>query len=244
MGVWLLVIAGGLAIAWYARTRTAAAPAAGTPTATTGNTAFGSGPGAGDTQLGNGAGPVYGPDTTSAGGTPTPTQPAIQTNDDWYRQALTQLVAKGYDANTVDSALRDYLNGVALNATESAIKAVALTMVGPPPVTPAPAPGTALGGGTTGGPHVATQDVTINVGHMQTVSAVIAEANALGYPMSWADFWSWNPDAQSKYGLLQVNAAGKWDPSGTWTFTSWSAPVVIQKAGSIEDQKIGGDAPH
>jgi hypothetical protein len=133
MGVWLLAVAGGIGVAYVIRRRTAAAA----PTdAVTGADL---GTGLDNTVVGGGAAPGSGStnvDPTAGTGGP------LQTNDDWYRRCMTVLVAKGYDASAVDTALRKYLDGQALTPTEAAIKALALTYVGPPPIPPPPpAPG-------------------------------------------------------------------------------------------------------
>jgi hypothetical protein len=59
-----------------------------------------------------------------------PTAPAIETNDDWARQATNWLIAQGYDAGVSDLAVRKYVNGDDLSIQEYALIRIALTKFG------------------------------------------------------------------------------------------------------------------
>lgn len=61
-----------------------------------------------------------------------------QTNEQWGRQAIRKMIARGYDPTLVDSAIRKYLAGETLTITERALIAETLVVVGPPPVPPPP----------------------------------------------------------------------------------------------------------
>ena len=171
----ILVVGGGLGLFMYSRNKASqnavAVDSAGNPIST------GAG-GAVDQTGGVGSGPggwvAQFPTTPAASG--------ISTNDQWYQAALTDLLAKNYDPNLSDTALRDYLAGNQLTAQEYTIIGVALRDIGAlpaplppsgqqPPTTPViggqttPAnrpPGvTGLTGGFTGsvGDHVSTGTV-------------------------------------------------------------------------------------
>jgi hypothetical protein len=67
-------------------------------------------------------------------GTGTPTGASYASNAAWAQAVQTGLSALGYSAETVGSALGLYLNGSALNATQTAIVQTAVAEYGPPPV--------------------------------------------------------------------------------------------------------------
>ncbi|MFJ8188083.1 hypothetical protein [Streptomyces sp. NPDC096105] len=61
-----------------------------------------------------------------------------QTNEQWGRQAIQRMIARGYNPTLVDSAIRKYLAGETLTVTERALIAETLVVMGPPPVPPPP----------------------------------------------------------------------------------------------------------
>src|SRR5688572_8717937 len=93
LGAWVIVVGGGLGIAWYTRSRTGAtAPVVVED-------------GSGVPGVGQGVGWIAVPPPSSApGGPPEPT-----TNEEWGKAAINYLIAMGYDANVADAAIRKYL---------------------------------------------------------------------------------------------------------------------------------------
>lgn len=67
------------------------------------------------------------------------TENEIETNEQWAQQAIDQLIAEGYDAGLVDTAIRKYVSVQQLNTAEKEIRDMALRKLGPPP-TPLPPP--------------------------------------------------------------------------------------------------------
>lgn len=123
LGAWVVVVAGGLGIAYYSRR--AGAPAAPTVVEDTGGVP------------GVGTGPSWTavpPPSTAPEGAPPPA-----TNEEWGRAAINYLIAQGYDANAADSAIRKYLESAKLSVQEYALVRIALTKLGSPPV-PLPPP--------------------------------------------------------------------------------------------------------
>lgn len=68
-------------------------------------------------------------------------------NTSWYQQAVRTLLGRGSNPDLVDTALRKYMQGMPLNQQETAIKELALQLVGPIPMPPPP-PQTDGGAGT------------------------------------------------------------------------------------------------
>ena len=66
-------------------------------------------------------------------------------NTSWYQQAARLLIGRGNSPDLVDNALRKYMQGLPLSQAETAIKELALQLVGPipsPPPPPSTEPGT------------------------------------------------------------------------------------------------------
>lgn len=78
-------------------------------------------------------GAAYGTIGMNGGTGATAPEPEPETNNSWVRRAVTRLVALGFDAATVDSALRKYVNGEALSQSEMGIVSTAIQNLGPPP---------------------------------------------------------------------------------------------------------------
>jgi nucleoid-associated protein YgaU len=130
MGAWLAIAGVGIGVAFVVRRNAGASPAytvEGAGTDSLDNTQ----PGAGN------LGTVV-PDSNPTAGQPAGGGVVIATNEDWAVAAQRALFAKGYDAATVNTAVRKYLNGDALTIQERAIIGLALIAVGPPPVQPPP----------------------------------------------------------------------------------------------------------
>jgi hypothetical protein len=129
VGAWVAIAGVGLAVAFVVR-RNNAAPS---------YTVEGSGTDALDnTQPGAGNLGTVTPPSNPSAGQPSGDGLVIATNEDWAVAAQRVLFAKGYDAATVNTAVRKYLNGDALTVQERAIIGLALIAVGPPPVSPPP----------------------------------------------------------------------------------------------------------
>ena len=119
---WIAAVGGGLAIAYVTRRNSSSAKPQTVEIPTLGDLGI------------TGQGSAF-------AGTPvgaTAVDPPITTNEDWFRVAFQRMVARGYDPAAVDTALRRYLAGDHLSVAETAIKAVALTLAGPPPLPPPP----------------------------------------------------------------------------------------------------------
>jgi hypothetical protein len=71
----------------------------------------------------------------------------ITDNMSWERQAITVLVAKGYDPVLATQAMSDYINGVPLTPGEQAMESLAIQLIGPPPTPPLVAPSNTPGTG-------------------------------------------------------------------------------------------------
>lgn len=125
LGAWVIVVGGGLGIAYYTRNAGKSDPTVVTDTS-------------GDPGVGTGAVSNWvdtnPPDTANDGG------PAIVTNDDWGREAVNYLIAKGFDAAESDQAIRKYLAAETLNIQERMLVNLALTHLGAPPVPLPPGP--------------------------------------------------------------------------------------------------------
>jgi hypothetical protein len=144
LGGWLAVVGGGLGLAYKAHKVAPAATvkaASGSVTAADGTVGNLSG------QYVSGAGGVVRGATVTLPGTPatggtTTYAPQIQSNEDWLRQAVLDLVGRGYVGYTAQQALQSYLEGNQLSADQARIVESALRIEGPPPFSPvlAPAP--------------------------------------------------------------------------------------------------------
>lgn len=140
LGGWLVVVTGGLGIAYYTRHSGSAAPAAAAPVV---NDPTGVG--------GSGMWSDLTVPTTSTGSVADPT-----TNDEWAVKAIKTLIGIGYPAINVDQAIRRYIAGETLAANEAAMVNAAIALIGPTPqvlpppttgipTTPPPAPKPASG---------------------------------------------------------------------------------------------------
>jgi hypothetical protein len=124
LGAWIAVVAGGLGIAWYTKSKNAATPVAQDNT--------GGVPG-----VGVGAPADWTPITST-----TPTSPAgPTTNEEWATLAINWLIAQGYPPNVADSAIRKYIAGEKLSVQEYTLVGLALIAKGSPPSTLPPSQG-------------------------------------------------------------------------------------------------------
>lgn len=116
-GVWIIIIAGGLAVGYFINKRSSAnAAAAPTQVAETGS------------GLGGSGFDVVSPPPPAA---PTDTTP--ETNESWRMKVTNWLIAKNYDPAQADTAVRAYLYGQPLTAAQQAIINIALVQFGVPP---------------------------------------------------------------------------------------------------------------
>lgn len=123
LGAWIVVVGGGLGIAWY--TRRSSANDTAEPGIDTGGQ-----PGVGDGSVG-GWFPTTPPTTTP---TPNP-KDSVDDNDKWYTYISRELIGRfNYDPLLVDSALRKYLAGQSskLSVSEWVIIRAALSIMTPP----------------------------------------------------------------------------------------------------------------
>lgn len=127
LGAWIIVVAGGLGIAWYTK-RSGTTPVEDTSAIPT-------------DQQGVGDGSVGGwvPTTPGSGTTTPPATTAPTTNEEWGQQAINWLIAQNYDPTLADSAIRAYLSGVKLSVSQNVLVGLALVHLGSPPV-PLPVP--------------------------------------------------------------------------------------------------------
>lgn len=126
LGAWVIVVGGGLGIAYYTRNAGKSSPQV--VTDTSGDPGVGVG--------GTGGFIDVNPPSqdSNTGG------PAIVTNDDWGTAAVNYLIAKGFDAAISDQAIRKYLAAESLNVQERMLVNAALTHLGAPPVPLPPGP--------------------------------------------------------------------------------------------------------
>lgn len=122
-GAWAAIVVGMLGLAYWNRKHASATPA---PT-TVDNTSGYPGVGVGGWVA-----------TNSPTDTGTPTSSAPTTNDAWAQEAITWLIAQGYQPTMADAAIRNYINGQSLNAQQQAIVDIALKHFGAPPQTLTP----------------------------------------------------------------------------------------------------------
>lgn len=119
LGAWIVVVGGGLGIAWYTkRSGTAEEP----QIDTSGQ------PGVGDGSVGGWV--PQAPVTGTQGVEQVPT-----TNEEWAYRAKQVLIAANYPPTTVSSAIDKYINGQTLSVAEFAMVGIALGKVGPLPQT-------------------------------------------------------------------------------------------------------------
>jgi hypothetical protein len=119
LGAWIVVVGGGLGIAyWTKQNQTAPEPSIDTSGT----------PGVGDGSVGGWV--PTSPSTGSSTGAPDPT-----TNEEWAYKAKQVLIASGYPTTQVEAAINKYINGEQLSVQEFAIVAVAISKVGPLPAT-------------------------------------------------------------------------------------------------------------
>ena len=123
LGVWVLAGAAGVGIAVYSRRSSSRIPA---PTSSAGSPITDQSGGVG---IGPGGWALQPPVPVPV--TPVSTKPT--SNQQWYQAAFSDMIAKGYDAALVDQALKSYINGFNLSASQWVIVRLALVAIGPLP---------------------------------------------------------------------------------------------------------------
>lgn len=126
VGAWAVVIGAGLTFAWYKKRNL--------PTSS--NTPGDSGAmmPLTDQTIGNLGGLIS---MLNSGQTGPNTQ-SVQDNTSWYQAAVRTLLGRGNDPSLVDSALRKYMQGQPLSQAETAVRDLALQLIGPMPMPPPP----------------------------------------------------------------------------------------------------------
>lgn len=119
LGIWMLLVGGGLALGFYLNGRNTDTSTADSAemSDTSGIPGVGVGPGT--------------PGFLPAGG-PAPTQ-GPTTNEEWVVMAINGLIARGYDAALVDASLRNYIGNAELDARQYTLVELALKFYGSPP---------------------------------------------------------------------------------------------------------------
>lgn len=178
-GAWAALVAGGLGIAYYTRSHPAAS-------ASTVDTAAAQE--LDNTVTGTSAVPYTG---SGAG--------EISTNDQWQARAVTYLISQGATGTSADEAVRNYLAGNTLTASQTALIDLVLAALGAPPSAP-PLP---LSGqvGDNGHPAGSSGGVSTSV-----APAPVAQPNG--------------GTTQTNTGLFLVPTASKPAAGGTRTVTS------------------------
>lgn len=145
LGAWLGVVGGGLGLMYYQRQQAAGSDGGYTGTADDQpieeweDISVPSGVGVG--------GFTYTPPTDTSAASNEP-----DTNEAWARRAVNGLIALGYDPAVSDAALRKYMEGAQLGASEYALVTIALGKYGAPPLLlPAPVFGPPTMPNTAGG---------------------------------------------------------------------------------------------
>jgi LysM repeat protein len=119
LGAWIVVVAGGLGIAYYTRK----SGGGNTEPETVEDTS--TDPGVGTGQVGGW--------TNTQPSTTTPAATTPTTNEEWGQQAINGMIALGYSPTLADSAIRKYLNAETLSVSEFTIIGLALARFGSPP---------------------------------------------------------------------------------------------------------------
>lgn len=205
VGVWIAVVGGGLALAYFMNRSNGSAPAGSTGTGDFGSATSGTGTG--------------GSSVWAANQPPgSPTTPMISTNVQWAQAAGNYLIASGADPSLVDSAMRKYLFNQPLSQAEQALIGAAIKQFGlPPEPLPPPAGDSAPpqgGGDNTTPPPPAAGAPTL------TATPIGNGQVRVDWTYSGTDVTSWDIGRDG----TDTNGTGPWSKSGlpatthTWTF--------------------------
>lgn len=210
VGAWILVVGGGLGIAFYTSKRT--------PAQVTEYAATGTEPGVG---VGS-ATPGFLP-------APVPSAPVAEgytDNDAWAVAAVRHLIATGSNPTQASIAVRKYLDGLSWTAAEDVLLKSALKAIGPPPIIP-------VGGGAIPVPIPPTPTksapgiwVTAQKASPSTMTLQAMAKRFLGYYAGWGVIFNANrqgvrrPDGT--IGMVPISGAIKagdriWIPGGKFS---------------------------
>jgi LysM repeat protein len=206
VGVWIAVVGGGLAVAYFINRSRGSAPADASSTGDFGSATSGTGTGASSVWSAN----------TAPG---SPTTPMISTNVQWAQAAGNYLLTTGADPVLVDTALRKYLFNQPLNQQETAVIRAAIAQFGlpPEPLPPAtgdgsPPPPPQGGGGNP--PPTGSGTPTL------TATPISNGQIRVDWTYPGSDVTSWDIGRDG----TDTNGTGPWSKSGlsagtrTWTF--------------------------
>lgn len=119
LGAWIVVVGGGLGIAYWGYRQQTPIEAIDT---------------SGDPGVGDGSVGGWVPTSPGSGGNDDSVAPKPTTNEEWAQQVINGMIARGYPPAQVDQAIRKYISGSGtLSVSEWAIITVALSLYGSPP---------------------------------------------------------------------------------------------------------------
>lgn len=150
LGAWVATVGGGLAFMLYQRNQS---PAVAEEAPVEYEDVSGV-PGVGTGEVGG-----WIPTSPANGGMPNSVDTAPADNEQWARVAINHLIASNYNPGLADFAIRKYIGGDSLSASEFALVTVALAKLGSPPI-PLPPPLFAAPGIPTSKPSTGTGQTT------------------------------------------------------------------------------------
>ncbi len=191
LGAWVATIGGGLALMAYTRRQSTDIVTAPVEEMVSGNTE----PGVGDGSVGGWV-PTY--PSTGTGDDSVSGDP--DTNEAWGRMAINGLIAMNYNPSVSDAAIRKYLEGAKLSASEYALVTIALGKYGAPPVVlPAPIFGPPtlpkVTTGTKGKPTAPTKPKPVSKPHVRYYTVRPGDTlSKIGkkYHVSWQSIYNAN----------------------------------------------------
>jgi len=207
LGVWLLAVGGGLAVAYYLNRSNGSAPAD-----SSGAGDFGSATSA----TGTGANSVWAANQPPG----SPSTPSISTNVQWEQAASDYLLGIGADPALVDSAMRKYLFNQPLSQQEQAIINAAIRQFGLPPEPLPPVTGSDPGQGTTNPPPDSGGTGGTSAPPTLTATPIGNGQVRVDWTYGGSDVTSWSVGRDG----TDTNGTGPWQkddlsPSTTsWTF--------------------------
>lgn len=195
LGAWIVVVGGGLAVAYWSNKQQNSAPVVVEDTS-------------GDEGVGEGPGWTAVPPPTSS-----PSEPEYETNEQWASAAIQWLIGQGYPPGIANSAINKALaggtdiDGNKMSAQEWSLWTLALTHLGPPPYPVSVQPPTSTPGPTKppeeppkDNPPPPKEDsnktpphYTVIADRGDSISSIAAH-----YGKSWQEVWNFNLKYRSK----------------------------------------------